>query len=311
LYYIPTTLQRSLDIDKIYTIHYFEYHRNFTFSGERHLFWELLYIDRGEVTVRVNDEQFIMYKNQMILHAPGDLHAIAANGKVAPNTVVVAFSCNSPDIQWLEGRILHTNEYERQTLASIVREAEIAFENKLGDPSYRKLIPRPQGNLGSNAYGAQQMILSLLEMLLLSLLRKGGLSSRSAMIRTDQKNLQQERIRRVVDWIETNIDRRFNLNEICVKAMLNKSTFGRVFRQQMGMSIIHYCRQAKIERAKQHLREDSMNITQIADLLGFSSIHYFSRTFKQITGMSPTEYAMSVRAIIDHSRLASEGEPIH
>ena len=50
----------------------------------------------------------------------------------------------------------------------------------------------------------------------------------------------------------------------------------------------------KIEKAKEYIRENEMNFTQISDELGFSSIHYFSRLFKKKTGMTLTEYRSSV-----------------
>ena len=54
----------------------------------------------------------------------------------------------------------------------------------------------------------------------------------------------------------------------------------------------------KIERAKLFLRESTYNITQISDVLGYSGIHYFSRQFKKITGMTPTEYSNSIKAMM-------------
>lgn len=53
----------------------------------------------------------------------------------------------------------------------------------------------------------------------------------------------------------------------------------------------------KIDFAKQLIRENDMNFTQISDFLGYSSIHYFSRQFKKLSGMTPTEYATSIKAI--------------
>ena len=51
----------------------------------------------------------------------------------------------------------------------------------------------------------------------------------------------------------------------------------------------------KIERAKDLLRNQDYNITQISEILGFSSVHYFSRRFKAVVGMSPSEYATSIK----------------
>ena len=73
------------------------------------------------------------------------------------------------------------------------------------------------------------------------------------------------------------------------------------------MSVIAYCNQRKIERAKQLIREERMNISQIAESLGFSSIHYFSRMFKKIEGMAPAEYGRSIKSLEDHSSRVVQG----
>ena len=56
------------------------------------------------------------------------------------------------------------------------------------------------------------------------------------------------------------------------------------------------CYNLKIDTAKQLMREGNYNITQIADYLGYASVHYFSRHFKQVTGMTPSEYTLSIQA---------------
>ena len=56
---------------------------------------------------------------------------------------------------------------------------------------------------------------------------------------------------------------------------------------------------AKIEAAKELIRTNHMNFTQISAHLGYTSIHYFSRQFKKIVGMTPSEYASSVKAIAE------------
>ena len=50
----------------------------------------------------------------------------------------------------------------------------------------------------------------------------------------------------------------------------------------------------KLKEAKRLIRESSLNFTEISELLGFNSLHYFSRLFKERVGMTPSEYARSV-----------------
>ena len=65
------------------------------------------------------------------------------------------------------------------------------------------------------------------------------------------------------------------------------------------MGAIAYLIRMKIEVAKKYLREANYNITQIAEMLGYANIHYFSRQFKKTIGMTPTEYAISIRAMVE------------
>ena len=66
--------------------------------------------------------------------------------------------------------------------------------------------------------------------------------------------------------------------------------FARIFRQVLGQSPRDYIVQERVHRAQQLLTESSLNITQIADALGYESVYFFSRQFKQKTGTSPSRY---------------------
>jgi AraC-like DNA-binding protein len=70
------------------------------------------------------------------------------------------------------------------------------------------------------------------------------------------------------------------------------------FKEKTGLSVMEYYRNLKIENAKLMIREKELNMTEIANNLAYKSIHHFSKQFKDIAGMSPTEYARSVKAII-------------
>ncbi len=58
----------------------------------------------------------------------------------------------------------------------------------------------------------------------------------------------------------------------------------------MGISPINYIQQLRIKKAKEMLKSDYSKISLIAETVGYSNIYHFSKTFKQITGYSPTEY---------------------
>ena len=61
-----------------------------------------------------------------------------------------------------------------------------------------------------------------------------------------------------------------------------------------GMGAVHYFQVLRMKEAKRLIRESDLSITGIAEKLGFSGIHHFSRVFRKVTGMTPTQYAKSI-----------------
>jgi len=115
--YEAIRLQRPLAVDDIVSVHYFEYSSNYYFEGERHDFWEFLYVDKGELDVRAGDVVQHLKKGQIIFHKPGEFHALSANGVVAPNLVVVGFVCHGEAMRFFENRVLSVGDSGRALLA--------------------------------------------------------------------------------------------------------------------------------------------------------------------------------------------------
>ena len=73
--YIKTKLKRSIDIDAIITLHYFEYMKDYVFDGESHDFWEFVFVDSGNLFVTAGDKEVLLASNEMIFHKPNEFHA--------------------------------------------------------------------------------------------------------------------------------------------------------------------------------------------------------------------------------------------
>ena len=95
--YSALRLSRPLRIQEIVTVHYFEYASSYSFPGESHDFWEFLYVDKGSLFVTAGQTRRELGQGELIFHAPGEFHALEANGTVAPNLVVISFLCSSPE----------------------------------------------------------------------------------------------------------------------------------------------------------------------------------------------------------------------
>ncbi len=287
------SLTRLFDIPQIITIHYFEYGADFSFDGESHDFWEFLCVDKGEVTVTAGTNMHHLKKGDIIFHKPNEFHTVSTNGITAPNLVVVSFVCTSPAMDFFEDRICLLGERERNLLAAIIAEASHAFTTPLDNPYTRRLEKNPQ-----QPPGAEQMIQLSLEQFLISLYRREA-SANTKQLLTKSVKLKQdeETFAHILSYMNAHISESLTIEQICHDNLLGRSQLQKLFRAKCDCGIIDYFSHMKITRAKELIREKNMNFTQIADVLGYTSIHYFSRQFKKITGMSPSEYALSIKAM--------------
>ena len=73
-----------------------------------------------------------------------------------------------------------------------------------------------------------------------------------------------------------------------------KSYLSRIFKEQTGDTISRYAAVKKTDEAKRLIRESNLNFSQISDRLSFDNPQYFSRVFRRITGMTPTEFKISL-----------------
>jgi transcriptional regulator GlxA family with amidase domain len=80
-------------------------------------------------------------------------------------------------------------------------------------------------------------------------------------------------------------------------ALMSPTHFTRSFRAAFGETPHRYLQRRRIERAMALLRSTSVTVTEVAGQVGFESLGTFSRTFRSIVGVSPSEYRTSTRPL--------------
>lgn len=294
--YVSTRLQQPICINKIITIHYFEYLGNFSFKGESHNFWEFVCVDRGKVEVQANDNIYTLEKNDVIFHKPMEFHAIKSCSSTAPNLVVISFECKSPAMQLFNNRVLSSSDSDRMLLSKIIAEARLAFSTPLHVPSVEQ-VKRSH----SAPFGSEQLIKLYLEQLLIGFIREENdtkIKSRKSTPYTRKKS-QAELLEKVLKYLEFHVCEDLTIQIICNDNLIGRSHLHELFHREMKCGVMEYFNSMKIKMAKQIIRDGSKNFSEIADYLAYGSSAYFSKKFKQVTGMSPSEYALSIKGLSD------------
>ncbi|MGN1165127.1 MAG: helix-turn-helix domain-containing protein [Lachnospiraceae bacterium] len=299
--YTGVLLNNSITVEKIFSIHYFEYMSNFSFEGETHDFWEFICVDKGEVSVTAGKTCTILKKGDIAFHQPNEFHNVKATGQIAPNLVVISFECHDEAMNFFRNGLFKIDETERNLLANIIVEAKHCFDCRLDDP-YLQNMTKKEGDV----FGSEQMVRLYLEYLLIHLIRRyqspfdvqrKNLKSAISKVSRDKNNT--ELFNQVTDYLTSHLREHITIEQICHDNLIGRSQLQKIFKEKTGLGIIEYFSHMKIEAAKELIRTNRMNFTQISEHLGYTSIHYFSRQFKKLTGMTPSEYASSIKAVAE------------
>ena len=293
--YKSVVLEDSITINRVISVHYFQYMSDFSFPGESHDFWELVCVDRGEIDALAGERRLTLKKGNILFHKPNEFHNVLTNGKVSPSLVVIGFVCHSPAIKSFEDQLMSVQDTEKELLAQIIVEARNTFSGRLDDPYQEELI----FNSEPLTFGSAQLISHYLEQLIIHLYRRYfsySLPVRSSRFLAEASS-GNDTYNRIVRYMEEHLGERMTIDRICRDNLVGRSQLQKLFRETKGCGVIEFFSMMKIDTAKQMIRDNQLNFTQIADRLGYSSIHYFSRQFKQITTMTPSEYATSIRLL--------------
>ena len=101
----------------------------------------------------------------------------------------------------------------------------------------------------------------------------------------------------ITDFLAENTDKSLTLDDIAHQVGISKTTLKQLFSKLAGCGVCEYIIRMKINAAKTYIREGNYNFTEIAEMLGYSSIHYFSAQFKKRVNMTPSEYANSIKSL--------------
>ena len=132
-----------------------------------------------------------------------------------------------------------------------------------------------------------------MEILIIRLMRSTGLSV-PAESQTPAGHRQCAAVRR---YIDLHFKESLTLEQLADEAHMNKFYLSHAFKREYGVSPINYMISRRLEESKYLLAETDLSMSQIAQLLGFSSLSYFSQVFRKTQGISPMEYRQDTKHV--------------
>lgn len=277
--YIKIPLKNIINVSKIITVYCYDFAPNYFFHDESHDFWELLYVDRGEIDVRSDGNLIHLCAGNLFFHYPNTVHGVQCDGTHSATVFIITFECRSAAMDFFRKSKQTLPKELLPLMQALINECVSNFHH-----TKFPLKPLPVAPLGG-----LQLVRIYLEMLLLYLMRmEEKKSSTTKFISRDTvgNTLMQD----VCTYLSEHLYERVSLDRISHHFHLGKSRLCELFKEYTGDTIIHYYLKLRINEAKKLLRETNLTVTEISELLAFVSPTFFSRQFHQYTGLSPRAF---------------------
>ena len=235
-----------------------------------HSHTELFFIGSGKGQFLIQDQIFPVDVNNLVIINPNVPHTeVSLNAQPLEYIVMGIDGIELATDENSNGQFCILDHFESVEISSCFR--NILREMELKNTGYEDIC---------QAY---------MEILIIRLMRNTSLSVQTELQATST-NRQCAAVRR---YIDLHFKEPLTLDLLSEEAHINKYYLSHAFKREYGVSPINYLISRRIDESKYLLAETDLSMTQISQLLGFSSLSYFSQVFRKTQGVSPLEFRQS------------------
>jgi len=234
---------------------------------------ELFYIVGGKGQFLIEDQAFPVDANNLVIINPNVLHTEDSLNAQPLEYIVLGIEgieLATTDIS--NGRFCILDHFESVEISGCLRNILREMEQK--------------------NTGYEDVCQAYMEILVIRLMRATSIAV-PAEPQTITTNRQCAAIRR---YIDLHFKEALTLEQLAEEGHMNKYYLSHAFKREYGISPINYMISKRIEESKYLLAETDLAMSQIAQLLGFSSLSYFSQVFHRTQGITPKEYRNNQRS---------------
>ncbi len=277
--YVAKRLNDTINVTGIVNLHFFEFAKDLTTTDERHPFYELVFVNSGVLNISSEDYRGTLSENEMIIHRCDILHSLSCSAENSPDVIIIGFECNSRRIDDFSKMPILLGDSNIKKLAEIVKEGRNVFMPPYNLPVYDMKKKKHQ------LFASEQMLKILLEYFLIKLIREYNFS-----INAEEGAEAPLLINEIIAYVTDNYLEKITIDELAFLFKTNRATLCRDFKKSTGKTIIEFINTKKFESAKYMIINSNDTFTKIAEDLNFESIHYFTRFFKKMSGMTPKDF---------------------
>lgn len=251
----------------------------------RKLDWDVfLYVSDGKMEVWEEDQEYVVDKGQFLFLKSGLHHWGEPKTPAGTSWYWVHFSSDKHDMIYQELNMnlkscqQHSISKEEYSKLIMLPKQGSAINPKMLEKKLDKMV-----SLFNSTDPFRAVTLSLQAMDLF-------LATFKETIGTSPLTKSDHTVQKIINYLERKNSYYTDSKELAACTMMNYSYLCEVFKMKTGNTIHAYNSQIFIDKAIRMMRDSSLNVSEISELLGFSNPFYFSRVFRKVTGYTPSEY---------------------
>ena len=283
--YESTALPDAMSVDGIYTVLKADFSKIGVGKGESHDFPEISLITCGKHYGILDGKENERVRGQLVIIAPGAFHKSARPSD--SEALIISFASSSPALEKLYNRTLTLSPSQEKTFRAIVEDGLGLFCYRAPGSEIHGMVLKEDADQGTLYKMKKELELFLIELHRCFADEKNTEGKKDIQHNTD--------FNRAVRFLSDNIGENLTLSEIAAGTQMSVSKLKLLFREKSGGGAVNYFIEMKIEKAKELILDGQMNFSEIAQSLGFKSLHYFSRLFKKTSGLSPSEFKNNMK----------------
>ncbi len=283
--------EMPIHIEALDTLFYFEFSDKFKDYMQSFPAWEMIYADHGHCRIFSDDKTFMLEQGELYFHKPYEEHMLEVLPGEYPNILVCSFRSSSPALSHLIDRKIRVSAPIKGHIAAIIDEATRTF-----DLSNRRLVI--QGILFRNEnrlFGGEQSIFLRLTLMLIEILREHVFNDTLRDRFLTKEAAADSLCCKIIDYLQQHLYEKLYIPELCAHFSFSRSRVCGHFSKVCGMPITRYFNLMKMEEAKHLIRTTSLSFFEISERLMLANSHYFSTLFKDVVGMTPSQYKKSCK----------------
>lgn len=244
------------------------------FTRLPHRSYELLYVYEGTLSIHLTSGTYTLQPHDLIIY-----HLDHADIEIAAGCsyLTAVFDVNQKKPLHILNHVFHCTSELQQILWKLLIESS------------------------ESSYYTRTLMICYLEEALLLLMQFYETISHKALI-TENNPGRNDLLAEILAYMNKRITEPITIEEICHEFYISRSSLQALFKTHLNTSPKNYLLNIKLQKSKELIRQDQYTISEIAYMLGFSSIHYFSRLFKKYFNTTPSAYS---RKIAENQKKAS------